>query len=433
MASSCPIYNKTAEYWNSIGDKFSDVISLIDEEVFPSQREVIFTFDPYLCQPPSPPQHPVYLTPEHTGVSNTNRSLIILPPPKPPRPKKTEPPQPIRIKVLSKVSLYSNSRLPTNLPPLHLYTPTYPIINIAAQYSNTAYSTPCSLSRSERTSFVAADSRLGTKAMILKSIPIDNMNTIVFAIRGTSLLNPRDWGVNWHTDPEPPTRFLDDEGNLCHRGFLKVARAMVNPIAARLRALLTENPSRASCSLVITGHSAGGAVASLLYAHMMATSSSARSELNNITGCFKRVHCVTFGAPPISLLPLSKPNERRLQRSVFLSFVNEGDPVARAEKAYVLSLVQLLAAPAPKKTAFGQVWRVPEGTLCCAGRIVILRVPERNGRGKGAGGGEEDVTACTATDGQLRGVIWGDMQCHAMAEYARRVERLTFKRLTGKG
>ena len=62
-----------------------------------------------------------------------------------------------------------------------------------------------------------------------------------------------------------------------------------------------------------------------------------------------------------------------------------------------------------------------------------MRVPERNGRGKGAGSGEEDVTACTATDGQLRGVIWGDMQCHAMAEYARRVERLTFKRLTGKG
>ena len=151
-----------------------------------------------------------------------------------------------------------------------------------------------------------------------------------------------------------------------------------------------------------------------------------------MTGCFKRVHCVTFGAPPISLLPLSKPNERRLQKSVFLSFVNEGDPVARAEKAYVLSLVQLLAAPAPKKTAFGQVWRVPEGTLCCAGRIVILRgFPERNSRGKSVV--EEDVTASVVTDDQLRGVIWGDMQCHAMAVYARRVERLAIKRVTGKG
>lgn len=206
---------------------------------------------------------------------------------------------------------------------------------------------------------------------------------------------------------------------------------MVKPIAARLRGLLEENPSRASCSLVITGHSAGGAVASLLYAHMMATSSSARSELNILTGCFKRVHCVTFGAPPISLLPLGKPNDRRLQKSIFLSFVNEGDPVARAEKAYVLSLVQLLAAPAPKKTAFGQVWRVPEGTLCCAGRIVILRIPERNAKGRM--GTEEDVTANVVTDAQLRGVIWGDMPCHAMSVYADRVERLAIRRVTGKG
>ena len=267
--------------------------------------------------------------------------------------------------------------------------------------------------------------------MVLNSVPLDDMNTIVFAIRGTSLLSPRDWGVNWHTDPESPKGFLDDEGNLCHRGFLKVARAMVKPIATRIRALLQENPSRASCSLVITGHSAGGAVASLLYAHMVSTSSSARSELNILTGCFKRVHCVTFGAPPISLLPLSKPNERRLQKSVFLSFVNEGDPVARAEKAYVKSLAQLIASPPPKKTAFGQVWRVPEGTLCCAGRVVILRVPERNTKGRP--GGEDDVTASVVTDAQLRGVIWGDMQSHAMDVYAQRVERLAIKRVTGKG
>lgn len=427
MAIPCPIYSKAAEYWNSIGDKFSDVISLIDEEAFPSQREVVFTFDPNPFQPPPSPQQTAYLPPQYTGMSNSNRSLLKLPPAQPPRPKKAATSQPTRINVHSKVSLYSNSRLPPSLPPLHLYTPTFPILCLAARYSNTAYQPPKTLSPSELTSFVAANARLGTKAMILKSVPIDSMNTIIFAIRGTSLLSLRDWGVNWHTDPIPPTAFLDDEGNLCHRGFLKVARAMVKPIATRLRALLEENPSRASFSLVITGHSAGGAVASLIYAHMMATSSSARSELNILTGCFKRVHCVTFGAPPISLLPLSKPTERRFQKSIFLSFVNEGDPVPRAEKAYVLSLVQLLAAPAPRGV-FGQVWRVPEGTLCCAGRVVVLRVPDKNGRGK-----EEDVTASVVTDAQLRGVVWGDMPCHAMDVYARRVERLAIKRVTGQG
>lgn len=58
---------------------------------------------------------------------------------------------------------------------------------------------------------------------------------------------------------------------------------MVKPVAARLRSLLEENPSRSSFSLLITGHSAGGAVASLLYAHMLAE--DVKSELNILTGC----------------------------------------------------------------------------------------------------------------------------------------------------
>ena len=41
-------------------------------------------------------------------------------------------------------------------------------------------------------------------------------------------------------------------------------------MAARLRSLLDEDPGRSTCSLLMTGHSADGAVASLLYAHMLA-------------------------------------------------------------------------------------------------------------------------------------------------------------------
>lgn len=58
---------------------------------------------------------------------------------------------------------------------------------------------------------------------------------------------------------------------------------MIKPVAARLRSLLEENPSRSSFSLLMTGHSAGGAVASLLYAHMLAEVT--KSELNTLTGC----------------------------------------------------------------------------------------------------------------------------------------------------
>lgn len=222
---------------------------------------------------------------------------------------------------------------------------------------------------------------------------------------------------------------------------------MIKPVAARLRQLLQEDPGRRSHSLLITGHSAGGAVAALLYAHMLSTSPAAQSELTSLTSRFKRVHCVTFGTPPVSLLPLQKPPSGRpeLKKSLFLTFVNEGDPVARADRAYVKSLLELFATPAPalavkttastvalekksrsapalllpepgpKKTKSknslvsmksakglrsskangsgnnseaaapltGPIWKVPPSTLSSAGRIVVLRSGDPRARLKG--------------------------------------------------
>ena len=63
---------------------------------------------------------------------------------------------------------------------------------------------------------------------------------------------------------------------------------MVNPVAARLRSLLEENPSCSGYSLLITGHSAGGAIASLLYAHMLAEEPG--SELGFLAGCIIPIH-----------------------------------------------------------------------------------------------------------------------------------------------
>ena len=233
---------------------------------------------------------------------------------------------------------------------------------------------------------------------------------------------------------------------------------MVAPVAARLRTLLRENPSRSSCSLLITGHSAGGAVAALLYAHMMST--TVRSELNHLTGFFKRVHCITFGAPPVSLLPLQKPTDKRHEKSLFLSFINEGDPVPRADKTVVSSLVKLYASPAPnsicnlstvsnlvlpvqgKKSKRPQkgksnswpppgptgpmpVWDIPPSTLSTAGRLVLLRI-------KPGTVGEQNIEGCGVTDEQLRGVVFGDPMCHMMNLYARRIEILATRAVTAK-
>lgn len=329
----------------------------------------------------------------------------------------------------SKVWLYANSRLPPHLPPLKLYMSTYPLICLAAKYAERVYNKSAG---PERSSFINADFRRGTKAMVLKSVPIDDMNTIVFAIRGSQSI--MDWCINYRTAPTSPEGFLDDAGNHCHAGFLGVARKTAALIAERLRTLMQENPGRCTASLLICGHSAGGAVAQLLYAHMLSQSTGVQSELKHLTGFFKRVHCVTFGAPPVSLLPLQKPACKDARKSLFFAFANEGDPVVRADKAVVASLLRLYAASPPETTIAaakpGQspppVWKIPPGALSLAGTIVLLR--ERYNASNA-----DEVDAFKVGDDQMRTVVFGDPVKHMMQLYKRRVEVLATRAVTAQG
>ncbi|KAF1847296.1 alpha/beta-hydrolase [Cucurbitaria berberidis CBS 394.84] len=382
----------------------------------------------------------------------------------------------------SKVWLYSNSRLPPHLPPFKVYMPTYPLLCLAATYSERVYTPPGSKS-SESETHIPADWRSGTKAMVLKSVPVEDLNTIVFAIRGSQTF--MDWAVNYNSAPNSPENFLDDPSNLCHAGFLYVAKKMVKPVADRLKVLLQENPARSNCSLLITGHSAGGAVAALLYAHMMST--KIESELNYLTSFFKRVHCITFGAPPVTLRPLAKPTDKRHRKSLFYAFINEGDPVPRADKGVVKSLLKLYASPAPAASTLASTitsmskinlsqpscsappksklkislphrltrpsksslqtnntlsssaatstnpppctlpaWPIPLCSLSPAGRLVVLR--QRIGSKRG----EEDVEAVTVDDEMLKKVVYGDPLKHQMRVYRRRIEGIAVRAVTAR-
>ncbi len=80
---------------------------------------------------------------------------------------------------------------------------TFPILCLAAQYSERVYVKP---GGRERETHVDSDWRMGTKAMVIKSVSMDDMNTIVFAIRGTQTF--MDWAVNLRSAPESPEGFL---------------------------------------------------------------------------------------------------------------------------------------------------------------------------------------------------------------------------------
>ncbi|KAI1371367.1 alpha/beta-hydrolase [Hypoxylon crocopeplum] len=475
------LLNQTAAMYDQICSSFNDVMTLIDRDKYVGNENDLFMYQSNL--PPPPAAEPSQEVVVHKGFPKKGKKETT---------KETAKGQASALAsslssrgYFAKVELYANSKLPQNLPPLRLYIPTYPLICLAAKYSERVYENPRG---AERDAHVDSDWRTGAKAMRIKSVPMDHMDTIVFAVRGTATF--MDWSVNLNTAPTAATGFLDDPKNLCHAGFLSVARKMISPVAARLRHLLEEDPRRCSYSLLITGHSAGGAIASLLYAHMLATSKAASSELNILTGCFKRVHCITFGTPPVSLFPLQKPNRPELKKSVFLSFINEGDPVARADKAYVKSLLELFVAPAPtepkgsskqlppaknssskhskphgsnsstslasktsrvsmkssrshssskshKSKPKGPIWKVPSSTLSNAGQIIVLRSGNSNAKVKRAKTVEErldeGVVAQVATDEQLRGLIWGDPVCHVMRLYIGRVELLAVDAVTAKG
>lgn len=58
----------------------------------------------------------------------------------------------------------------------------------------------------ERETLVGADWKTGMKAMVVKSAPMDDMNTIVFAVRGSQTF--MDWVTNFNSTPMSPEGFL---------------------------------------------------------------------------------------------------------------------------------------------------------------------------------------------------------------------------------
>ncbi|KAI0977574.1 Alpha/Beta hydrolase protein [Xylaria arbuscula] len=474
------LLNQGAALYEQISYKFDDVMTLIDRDKFLGNESDLFTYEQPGLASSLPSTDSRYHPTVSKAAAGKKKSKDLLKGQANALTTST-----ITGGYFAKVDLYANSRLPPDLPAFRTIITIYPLLCLAAQYSERVYQKP---QGPERNVYVEADWRTGTKSHVIKSVPMDNMGTIVFAIRGTASF--MDWAVNLNTAPTAPTGFLDDVRNFCHAGFLSVARKMVAPVASRLRQILEEDPGRCSHSLLITGHSAGGAIASLLYMHMLATSKAASSELNLLTGCFKRVHCITFGSPPVSLFPLQTPHRLELRKSIFYSFVNEGDPVTRADKAYVKSLLELFAAPAPTLTKMalpgptsntpskpskqqgkkskststsktskwsksnqslksgssakedsskvrGPIWRVPPSTLSNAGQIVVLRSADMHAVVKRAKTVEdrlsEGVVAQVASDEKLRSVIWGDPVCHVMRLYAARIERLAVEAVTAKG
>ncbi|KAF1831611.1 alpha/beta-hydrolase [Decorospora gaudefroyi] len=344
-----------------------------------------------------------------------------------------------------KAAMFKNSRLRPDLPSFNTSLPTWSMVCRAAQASLDCYD---SQALTRQGTYTPADAAKDIKAMIIDDQFIDDSRVIIVSIRGTQFQCLSDWAVNKAANPVPPVGFLDDEGNACHAGFLQVTKAMVAQVAAQLQQhpAFSERPS-----LLFTGHSAGGAVAAMLYSHML--SSSVESDLTVLASHFASINCVTFGAPPLSLTPLPR---RDHASGVFLAFANEGDPVLRLSNgSYVKSLAKLMTAspppasgptpaaaqpvkvvrqsrgtrvirqivPAAPPTPWEELplWPTPPAPLTNAGDVVLLR-DEENG----------SAVASQVLHEDLREVIFGDLAQHTIEMYIRRVKEVAFAAMIGR-
>ncbi|KAK3935139.1 hypothetical protein QBC46DRAFT_56486 [Diplogelasinospora grovesii] len=228
-----------------------------------------------------------------------------------------------------------------------------------------------------------------------------------------------DWMVNGNGEPI----FSQDLGETLataqfHRGFLAVAEAMQEELAKRIAATVTALKAQ-HIDLLLTGHSAGGAMAQLFYAMMATSAESSRRAIATIAPNFRRVHCIVFGAPPITTIPIQTPSRDPFQSGLFLSIINEGDPVPLAQEGYVKALLQVFVLSAKDlEKQYPDGFRVPDPVFRASGTCVVLRDSDASDV-KASG-----WIAVKIQEQMLHRKLFGNVSVHKWKQYLERCESL---------
>ena len=175
--------------------------------------------------------------------------------------------------------------------------------------------------------------------------PQDQSIALVVAIRGS--VSGIDWLVNLNSQAVTAPDLLNFPNALTpplvHRGYVDCARALMPALEKQMISIMDKLQGR-KVDLVFTGHSAGGAVATLLYCCFRTRPPPAIFSLSNRPS----LSCITFGAPPIFasdvnmlLGELKCDKHSPYAKCTALAFVAEGDPVPRMDADYAARLAWL--------------------------------------------------------------------------------------------
>ena len=130
------------------------------------------------------------------------------------------------------------------------------------------------------------------------------------------------------------------------------------------------------------------------------------------------INCITLGTPPISSIPLHSNEEISARSGLFLSFVNEGDPVLQAQEDFIKTLIDVYLLN-PKKLCerYPAGVQVPRGHFRPSGKTVIFRDVEPNDEDG------NDIRPYITDTCLLEKKLFGNPFVHSIREYSERIEQ----------
>ena len=135
---------------------------------------------------------------------------------------------------------------------------------------------------------------------------------------------------------------------------------------------------------------------------------------------FSKVHCIIFGAPPV----VSSPMHSLADSSLFLSIINEEDPVALLQEEYFKTLLSVyLLSRKEIDRNFINKFVVPSPVLRISGTCVVLKNRDPDDPY------EDGIDAVEVAAVDLEKKLFGNIFIHYTKHYLARVERLAAEEL----
>ncbi|KAF5656129.1 hypothetical protein FCIRC_13767 [Fusarium circinatum] len=209
---------------------------------------------------------------------------------------------------------------------------------------------------------------------------ISRTPSITGTVKATSIWKSEGTNTLDHKDSASVFAFPDiDERIFAHSGFLACAATLLPWLTEEIVRQVTADMSLKD--IVFTGHSAGGAVAAMVFLNFIC---HCPAELSNA-----KFSLITFGAPPVTSINITELAQSLPQTRHIYAVVNEHDLVPRVDQGYITSIISLyrsaygLPLSDFNNTTFttnsqadknqDSTWRLPPPDFHVVGNVVVLR------------------------------------------------------------